>query len=123
MPILAPRPMTPSTGRMSSVDSDSERPISDSHLSTFQPVRSSKEQFLRRPSSYAQANRKAARGLHDRLNRISHFDVNVSNLERSRARYEATTPLRAFSKTVCHQAFPSLGISRGRFEGYLLKNP
>ena len=40
-----------------------------------------------------------ARGLHDRLNRISHWDVNVTDLERSRAWYEATTTLRVIART------------------------
>jgi hypothetical protein len=33
------------------------------------------------------------RGLRNRLNRISHFDLNVRDLERSRQWYEATTVL------------------------------
>jgi catechol 2,3-dioxygenase-like lactoylglutathione lyase family enzyme len=60
-------------------------------------------------------------GLHDRLNRISHWDVNVSNLERSRQWYESTTPLRVIAQTSADQEFPSLGIS-GRFEGLMLKD-
>src|SRR5216683_5540318 len=38
-------------------------------------------------------------GLHDRLNRISHWDVNVTDLGRSRSWYEATTTLRVVAQT------------------------
>ena len=62
-------------------------------------------------------------GLHDRLNRTSHWDLNVADLERSRAWYEAATPLRVAAETSADQAFPSLGIRRGRFEGYMLRDP
>ena len=63
-----------------------------------------------------------ARGLHDRLNRISHWDVNVTDLERSRAWYEATTTLRVIARTTAAQRFPSFGLEVGRFTGYLLKD-
>lgn len=63
-----------------------------------------------------------SKGLHDRLNRISHWDVNVSDLERSRAWYEATTPLRVFARTKASQEFPGLNITEGSFEGYLMKD-
>ena len=66
------------------------------------------------------ANR--AGGLHDRLNRISHWDVNVTSLERSRFWYEATTTLRVIARTKASQSFPSLGIESGSFKGYLLKD-
>jgi hypothetical protein len=66
------------------------------------------------------ANR--ADGLHDRLNRISHWDVNVTDLERSRSWYEATTTLRVVSRTKASQSFPSFGIESGGVEGYLLKD-
>ena len=62
------------------------------------------------------------RGLHDRLNRISHWDVNVSDLQRSLAWYEATTALRPVARTRADQAFPSLGIEHGRFEGVMLRD-
>jgi catechol 2,3-dioxygenase-like lactoylglutathione lyase family enzyme len=68
----------------------------------------------------AMANRVA--GLHDRLNRISHWDVNVTNLERSRSWYEATTTLRVVARTKASQSFPSFGIGSGSFTGYLLKD-
>jgi catechol 2,3-dioxygenase-like lactoylglutathione lyase family enzyme len=61
-------------------------------------------------------------GLHDRLNRISHWDVNVTDLERSRAWYEATTPLRVVGRTQASQSFPSFGLEFGSFTGYLLKD-
>src|SRR5262245_38744346 len=48
-----------------------------------------------------------AGGLHDRLNRIAHWDVNVTDLERSRAWYEATTTLRVIARTKASQRFPS----------------
>jgi len=63
-----------------------------------------------------------AGGLHDRLNRISHWDVNVTDLERSRAWYEATTTLRVVARTKASQSFPSFGIESGSFKGYLLKD-
>ena len=66
------------------------------------------------------ANR--ADGLHDRLNRISHWDVNVTDLERSRSWYEATTTLRVVARTKALQSFPSFGIGSGSFTGYLLKD-
>jgi catechol 2,3-dioxygenase-like lactoylglutathione lyase family enzyme len=62
------------------------------------------------------------RGLHNRLNRISHFDVNVSNLERSRQWYEKATALRVVAETGAAQAFPSLGIEHGSFTGYMMKD-
>jgi len=60
--------------------------------------------------------------LHDRLNRISHWDVNVTNLERSRSWYEATTTLRVVTRTKASQSFPGFGIESGSFSGYLLKD-
>ncbi len=60
--------------------------------------------------------------LHDRLNRILHFDVNVTDLERSRAWYEAVSPLRVVSETRCDQVFPSLGLASGAFRGYLMRD-
>src|SRR4029450_2489273 len=63
-----------------------------------------------------------ANSLHDRLNRISHWDVNVTDLERSRAWYEATTTLRVIARTTAAQRFPSFGLAVGRFTGYLLKD-
>jgi len=66
-------------------------------------------------------NRKPG-GLGDRINHISHFDVNVSDLERSRAFYEATMPLEAVERISARQAFPSLGIGDGHFEGYVMRS-
>jgi catechol 2,3-dioxygenase-like lactoylglutathione lyase family enzyme len=63
-----------------------------------------------------------ARSLHDRINRISHWDVNVTDLERSRAWYEAVTPLRVVAETRVHQPLPSLGIEQGAFRGYMMKD-
>lgn len=62
-------------------------------------------------------------GLHARLNRVSHFDFNVSDLERSRKWYEKYTPLRVIGKTCAEQAFLDLDVQHGSFEGYLLKDP
>jgi catechol 2,3-dioxygenase-like lactoylglutathione lyase family enzyme len=62
------------------------------------------------------ANR--ADGLHDRLNRISHWDVNVTDLERSRSWYETTTTLRVVARTKASQSFPSFGIGSGSFKGH-----
>lgn len=44
----------------------------------------------------------------------------MADLERARAWWETTTPLRMVAETSADQAFPSLGIARGRFEGYML---
>jgi catechol 2,3-dioxygenase-like lactoylglutathione lyase family enzyme len=63
-----------------------------------------------------------AGSLHDRLNRISHWDVNVTDLERSRSWYEATTTLRVVARTKASQSFPGFGIESGSFKGYLLKD-
>ena len=50
--------------------------------------------------------------------RISHVVVNVTDLERSVAFYEATTTLRVRSRFVApEQAFGPLGIERAAFEG------
>ena len=62
-----------------------------------------------------------ASGLHDRLNRISHWDVNVTDLERSRAWYEATTTLRVVARTKASQRFPSFGLASGSFTGSITK--
>jgi catechol 2,3-dioxygenase-like lactoylglutathione lyase family enzyme len=63
-----------------------------------------------------------AGSLHDRLNRISHWDVNVTDLERSRSWYEATTTLKVVTRTKASQSFPGFGIESGSFRGYLLKD-
>jgi catechol 2,3-dioxygenase-like lactoylglutathione lyase family enzyme len=56
-----------------------------------------------------------------RIVRLSHVVVNVSDLERSRAFYEATTPLRAVSRlSAPAQRFAGLGIDHGEFVGYVL---
>ena len=62
-------------------------------------------------------------GLFDRVNRISQMVCNVSDLERAKEFWERFTPMRAFAKTATpQQAFKSLGIPSGRFEGYLLRD-
>ena len=60
--------------------------------------------------------------IHSHLNRISHWDLNVEDLERSREWYEATTNMRVVAETSADQAFPSLGIEHGRFKGYMLRD-
>ncbi len=60
--------------------------------------------------------------LHDRLNRTSHWDLNVADLARARAWYEGTTRLRVVAETSADQDFPSLGIRGGRFEGVMLRD-
>jgi catechol 2,3-dioxygenase-like lactoylglutathione lyase family enzyme len=53
------------------------------------------------------------------INRIAELTINVSELETSREFYESLTPLRVLRRTETPaQAFPSLGIPRGRFVGY-----
>lgn len=55
------------------------------------------------------------------LNRFSQIVVNVSDLERSRAFYEAVTPLRTYAETHApNQTFAGLGIESGEFDGYIL---
>ena len=62
-------------------------------------------------------------GLHDRVNRISQLVCNVSDLERAKAFWELHTPMRAYAKTATPtQAFRGLGISSGRFDGYLMRD-
>ncbi len=63
-----------------------------------------------------------ARGLRDRINLISHFDVNVTDAERSREFYERTMPLLATARIEARQDFPSLGITDGELVGYRLEN-
>lgn len=63
-----------------------------------------------------------AASLHDRLNRTSHWDLNVADLAKARAWYEGTTALRVVAETSASQDFPSLGIKGGRFEGLMLRD-
>jgi catechol 2,3-dioxygenase-like lactoylglutathione lyase family enzyme len=59
--------------------------------------------------------------LRDRINRIAYLVVNVTDLERSRAFYEAVTPLRVVARTQTPaQPFKGLGIEHGQFDGYLM---
>src|SRR3954453_15645502 len=60
--------------------------------------------------------------IHQHLNRMSHLEINVADLERSRTWYEVTTPLRVVAETSADQAFPSFGFERARFEGYMLQD-
>jgi catechol 2,3-dioxygenase-like lactoylglutathione lyase family enzyme len=62
-------------------------------------------------------------GLEDRVNRVAQLVCNVSDLERAKAFWETHTPLRAYAKTATPlQSFRGLGIKRGQFEGYLLRD-
>jgi catechol 2,3-dioxygenase-like lactoylglutathione lyase family enzyme len=63
-----------------------------------------------------------SRGVDDRLNRTSHWDLNVADLAKARAWYEGTTALRVVAETSASQDFPSLGITGGRFEGLMLRD-
>jgi catechol 2,3-dioxygenase-like lactoylglutathione lyase family enzyme len=63
-----------------------------------------------------------AGSLHDRLNRISHWDVNVTDLERSRSWYEATTTLKVVTRTKASQCFSRLRHRVRQLQGYLLKD-
>src|SRR5690242_9756569 len=50
-----------------------------------------------------------ALGLHNRINRIDRVVANVSNLEKSKAFWEAATPLKAYAQTTSpQQAFANL---------------
>jgi catechol 2,3-dioxygenase-like lactoylglutathione lyase family enzyme len=64
-----------------------------------------------------------ARGLRNRLNCVRHYDVNVTDLERSIAWYQATTGIRPVRRTSADQPMPSLGLARGRFEGCMMQDP
>jgi catechol 2,3-dioxygenase-like lactoylglutathione lyase family enzyme len=65
----------------------------------------------------------ATRGLYDRVNKIAGIVVNVSDLERSKAFWETWTPMRAYARTTTpRQAFRSLGIASGEFDGYLMRD-
>lgn len=65
-----------------------------------------------------------SRGLRCHMNRFSHIVVNVSDLEASRALYEATSPLRAVARIQApHQKLDVLGFEEGSFEGYVLRDP
>lgn len=56
-----------------------------------------------------------------RILRLAHVVVNVSDLERSREFYEATTPLRVVGRLAAPpQRFAGLGMDRGEFAGYVL---
>ncbi len=58
------------------------------------------------------------------INRFSHLTVNVSDLERSREFWESVFPARVVARTGgTEQAFPSLGVERGSFIGYMLQDP
>lgn len=59
---------------------------------------------------------------HDRLNHVSHWDMNVTDLERSKEWYEANTQLRVVARTTASQDFPGLNITDGRFKGYMMKD-
>jgi len=62
-----------------------------------------------------------ALSLRAHVNRIAELTINVSDLERSRLFYESLTPLRVLRRTETPtQTFPSLGLDRGRFVGYLM---
>jgi catechol 2,3-dioxygenase-like lactoylglutathione lyase family enzyme len=62
-------------------------------------------------------------GLRPHVNRFAHVTVNVSDLARARAFWEATFPVRTVAKTGgTRQRFASLGIDDGRFDGYMLED-
>jgi catechol 2,3-dioxygenase-like lactoylglutathione lyase family enzyme len=49
--------------------------------------------------------------------------INVSDLERSRALYEATTPLRVVARLDAPpQPMPAFGLASGSFDGYVLRD-
>jgi catechol 2,3-dioxygenase-like lactoylglutathione lyase family enzyme len=76
-------------------------------------------QFPDRPGETGQPNK----GLRAHVNRFSHLVINVSDLERSREFYETTYPLKAVARTNGPaQAYPSLGLKRGQFDGYMLRD-
>ncbi|MFN8108891.1 MAG: VOC family protein [Thermoleophilia bacterium] len=63
------------------------------------------------------------RGLRVHVNRYSHLVINVSDVERAKDFYLATLPLKVIGRTNGPaQAYPGLGIRRGRFDGYMLSD-
>ncbi|WP_072801638.1 VOC family protein [Rhodococcoides yunnanense] len=61
--------------------------------------------------------------LGQRILRLSHVVINVSDAEKSLEFYETFTPLRAVGKlNAPRQRFGSLGIESGEFEGYVLND-
>jgi len=58
--------------------------------------------------------------LRSHVNRIVELTVNVSDLEKSLAFYEALTPLLVLRRTEAAQPFPALGVENGRFVGALM---
>ncbi len=61
-------------------------------------------------------------GLHDRLNRILHWDLNVSDLGRSIGFYEALTSFRAAAPVENPDAGALVGRSRGTYRSALMEN-
>lgn len=62
-------------------------------------------------------------GLRGHINRFSHTVINVSNLERAVAFYEATFPVRRVKRiNGPAQSYTGLGIKQGQFEGWVMEN-
>lgn len=62
-------------------------------------------------------------GLRPHVNRFAHVTVNVSDLDRARAFWEATFPVTVTARTGgTRQRFSSLGIDDGQFDGYMLED-
>ncbi len=69
------------------------------------------------------ADQRLAQSLRGYINRFSHVVINVSDLERSVEFYENTFPVRRHKRIDGPvQAYPSLGIERGQFKGWVLRN-
>lgn len=61
--------------------------------------------------------------LHDRINRISHVVINVSDLQRSRLFYETVVGFRVTAEIAApEQRFAGLGIESGAFDGLVLQD-
>lgn len=66
---------------------------------------------------------RSAHGIHAYLNGLSHVVINVSDLERSLAFYEKTFPVRRCCRiNGPPQAYPSLGVEHGQFDGWVLRS-
>ncbi len=62
-------------------------------------------------------------GLRGHVTKIAQVVCNVSDLERAKAFWELHTPMRSYAKTEAPpQAFKGLGIRRGSFTGYLMRD-
>jgi catechol 2,3-dioxygenase-like lactoylglutathione lyase family enzyme len=66
---------------------------------------------------------RSAYGIHAHLNGLSHVVIHVSDLDRAVEFYEETFPARRHRRIDGPaQAYPSLGVERGRFTGWVMRS-